>query len=87
MWQQVIASKAEEVFQADAQGAAYLQSLQQIFRVALLVQHAAELHTDALPPDAAFAEAREQSLVAVQGEAISSLPQNFMVVLLCLLLL
>ena len=69
VWQQVVACNAQEAFQADDQGAAYLQALQQIFRVALLLQQAAELHGDTGETDSttAFAVARRLSMDVVEG--------------------
>lgn len=69
VWQQVVACNAQEAFQADLQGAAYLQALQQIFRVALLLQQAADLHggTGETHYTTAFAVARRLSMDVVEG--------------------
>ena len=70
IWQKVIANSALEAFTADPQGAAYLQALQHIYRVALLLQQAAELQlgTDVEEHDAHFALASQQSIAAVEGK-------------------
>ena len=69
VWQQVVACNAQEAFQADSQGATYLQALQQIFRVALLLQQAADLHggTGETHSTTAFAAARRLSMDVVEG--------------------
>ena len=69
VWQEVIANSAQETFTADPQGAAYLQALQHMYRVALLLQQAAKLQlgNDPEEHDTHFALASQQSIAAVQG--------------------
>ena len=77
VWSQVVASNAVQAFQADPNGAAYLSALQHIWRIALLLQVAADLHglTQAARSQhcAAFEAASRQSMEAVVGEYCAAL--------------
>lgn len=72
VWSQVVANDAVQSFQADPHGAAYLAALQHIWRIALLLQAAADLHglahTAQPQHRAAFELASRQSMGAVVGE-------------------
>ena len=72
IWSQVLANSAAHTFQADPGGAAYLTALQHIWRIALLLQAAAELHGFAPAEQnvshAAFEEASRQSMDLISGE-------------------
>lgn len=77
VWSHVVASDAVQAFQADPNGAAYLSALQHIWRIALLLQVAADLHglTQAATSQhcAAFEAASRQSMEAVVGEYCAAL--------------
>lgn len=75
VWTQVVATDAVQSFQTDPNGAAYLAALQHIWRIALLLQAAADLHglAETAQPEhrAAFELASRESMGAVVGECIS----------------
>lgn len=75
VWSQVVANDAVQSFQTDPDGAAYLAALQHIWRIALLLQAAADLHglAETAQPQhrAAFELASRDSMGAVVGECIS----------------
>ena len=72
-----MARNAVQAFEADPNGAAYLKALQHIWRIALLLQAAADLHGLAEAAQtqhrAAFEEASRQSMGVVVGEYSYSL--------------
>ena len=78
VWSQVLASDTVEAFQHDPNGAVYLQALQQVWLVALLLQAAAELHQidEHRAPrwHHAFAEASRQSLAKITGRSAAMQP-------------
>lgn len=69
VWSRVLASDTADAFQQDPNGALYLQALQQVWLIALLLQAAAELHQidEQRAPrwHHAFAEASRQSLAKI----------------------
>ena len=77
VWSQVVASNAVQAFQADPNGAAYLSALRHIWRIALLLRAAADLHglNQAAKTQhcAAFEAASRQSMGAVVGEYSATL--------------
>ena len=80
VWAQVTGNDKVQEFLADPAGAAYLAGLQQVWRVALLLQAGADLHglarTSPTASQAAFQEASRESMTTMSSEYLECCVQQ-----------